>query len=155
MPKIVSVIPQSSLVGQLLTSNTDHRIVTSKAVAVGQHLAYAWEVMRNDFVYADELSRLGVIINRTMTNWLAELDDGSREMLTNAIFEVISASESESFYEINQHKMMADIFPVVFILIAMLILLTTMTRIIAHQRTQIGILKANGFTNKSIIFHYM
>ena len=37
----------------------------------------------------------------------------------------------------------------------MLILLTTMTRIISHQRTQIGILKANGFTNKSIIFHYM
>jgi putative ABC transport system permease protein len=50
---------------------------------------------------------------------------------------------------------MAGIFPVVFILIAMLILLTTMTRIIAHQRTQIGILKACGFKNKSIMFHYI
>ena len=57
--------------------------------------------------------------------------------------------------EMNQHKMMSDIFPIVFILIAMLILLTTMTRIIAHQRTQIGILKASGFTNRSIIFHYV
>ena len=57
--------------------------------------------------------------------------------------------------EIDQHKMMADIFPVVFILIAMLILLTTMTRIIAHQRTQIGILKASGFKNSSIILHYV
>ena len=65
------------------------------------------------------------------------------------------SSVSQFSEEINQHKMMADIFPVVFILIAMLILLTTMTRIISHQRTQIGILKANGFTNKSIIFHYM
>ncbi|WP_298522224.1 ABC transporter permease [uncultured Methanobrevibacter sp.] len=57
--------------------------------------------------------------------------------------------------EMDQHKMMADIFPVVFILIAMLILLTTMTRIIAHQRTQIGILKASGFRNSSIILHYI
>ena len=64
-------------------------------------------------------------------------------------------SVSQFSEEMDQHKMMGDIFPVVFILIAMLILLTTMTRIIAHQRTQIGILKASGFKNRSIIFHYV
>ena len=64
-------------------------------------------------------------------------------------------SVSQFSEEIDQHKMMGDIFPVVFILIALLILLTTMTRIIAHQRTQIGILKAVGYTNKSILFHYI
>lgn len=57
--------------------------------------------------------------------------------------------------EMDQHKMMSGIFPVLFILIAMLILLTTMTRIIAHQRTQISILKATGFKNRSIVFHYI
>ena len=64
-------------------------------------------------------------------------------------------SVSQFAEEMDQHQMMSGIFPVVFILIAMLILLTTMTRIIAHQRTQIGILKASGFTNRSIIFHYI
>ena len=64
-------------------------------------------------------------------------------------------SVSQFSEEMDQHKMMGDIFPVVFILIAMLILLTTMTRIIAHQRTQIGILKASGFKNSSIILHYV
>lgn len=57
--------------------------------------------------------------------------------------------------EITKHKMMADIFPVVFIIITMLILLTTMTRIIAHQRNQIGVLKANGFKNNTILLHYI
>ena len=57
--------------------------------------------------------------------------------------------------EITKHKMMADIFPVVFIIITMLILLTTMTRIISHQRNQIGILKANGFRNNTITLHYI
>ncbi|AMD17989.1 cell division protein FtsX [Methanobrevibacter sp. YE315] len=64
-------------------------------------------------------------------------------------------SVSQFSEEMDQHQMMAGIFPVVFILIAMLILLTTMTRIIAHQRTQIGILKACGFTDKSIMIHYI
>lgn len=57
--------------------------------------------------------------------------------------------------QISIQKMMGDIFPVVFILVSMLMLLTTMTRIIAHQRTQIGILKAIGFKNRTIIFHYL
>ena len=64
-------------------------------------------------------------------------------------------SVSQFSEEMDQHKMMGDIFPVVFILIALLILLTTMTRIINHQRTQIGILKAVGFKNSSIMFHYV
>ena len=64
-------------------------------------------------------------------------------------------SVSQFSEEMDQHQMMAGIFPVVFILIAMLILLTTMTRIIAHQRTQIGILKACGFKDKSIMLHYI
>ena len=64
-------------------------------------------------------------------------------------------SVSQFSEEMDQHKMMSCIFPVVFILISMLILLTTMTRIITHQRTQIGILKASGFKDRSIIFHYV
>lgn len=64
-------------------------------------------------------------------------------------------SVSQFSEEMDQHKMMGDIFPVVFILIALLILLTTMTRIISHQRTQIGILKAVGFKNRTIMFHYV
>ena len=57
--------------------------------------------------------------------------------------------------EINQHKMMADIFPVVFLLIALLTMMTTMTRMVAAQRIQIGTLKALGFKKKSIMLHYV
>ena len=64
-------------------------------------------------------------------------------------------SVSQFADEMDQHSMMGGIFPIVFILIAMLILLTTMRRIITHQRTQIGILKACGFKNRSIILHYI
>ena len=64
-------------------------------------------------------------------------------------------SVSEFDNEISQHKMAADIFPFVFILVSLLILLSTIKRMISHQRTQIGILKANGFGNGAIIIHYL
>ena len=57
--------------------------------------------------------------------------------------------------EMAQHKMIGDVFPVVFVLVTFLTLLTTMTRIVSHQRTQIGILKAVGFKDKTIILHYL
>lgn len=57
--------------------------------------------------------------------------------------------------EMAQHKMIGNVFPIVFVLVTFLTLLTTMTRIIAHQRTQIGVLKAVGYKNRTIVFHYM
>ena len=64
-------------------------------------------------------------------------------------------SVSEFNNQVSQHRMMADIFPFVFIAVSILILLTTIKRIIFHQRTQIGILKANGFKDTALIKHYM
>lgn len=49
----------------------------------------------------------------------------------------------------------ANIFPVFFILIAMLVCITTMTRMVDEERTQIGVLKAIGFSDGKIIAKYM
>lgn len=57
--------------------------------------------------------------------------------------------------EVNQHQVIGSIFPVAFILIAILAMLTTMTRLINNQRIQIGTLKAVGFSKRKIMFHYL
>lgn len=49
----------------------------------------------------------------------------------------------------------AKIFPVFFFLIAALVCMTTMTRMIDEQRTQIGILKALGYSNAAVVGKYM
>ena len=56
---------------------------------------------------------------------------------------------------ISQQKSLSAVFPSIFIFISILMLFTTMKRIISHQRTEIGILKANGFKNRTIAWHYM
>lgn len=57
--------------------------------------------------------------------------------------------------EIEQHKAMGLVFPLAFVAIAMLTIITTMTRIVNNQRTQIGTLKALGFKKGRILFHYV
>ncbi len=49
----------------------------------------------------------------------------------------------------------ANIFPLFFILIAMLVCITTMTRMVDEERTQIGTLKAMGFSDGAITAKYL
>ena len=49
----------------------------------------------------------------------------------------------------------ADIFPVFFILIAILVCITTMTRMVDEERTQIGVLKAMGYSRAAVTAKYL
>lgn len=49
----------------------------------------------------------------------------------------------------------AAVFPIFFILVAALVCLTTMTRMVEDQRTQIGTLKALGYSNLAVISKYL
>lgn len=49
----------------------------------------------------------------------------------------------------------ANIFPVFFILIAMLVCMTTMTRMVEEERTQLGVLKATGFGSGAVMGKYL
>ncbi|MGM9588760.1 MAG: FtsX-like permease family protein [Faecousia sp.] len=49
----------------------------------------------------------------------------------------------------------ARVFPLFFLLIAALVCITTMTRMIEEERTQIGTLKALGYSNAAIISKYL
>ncbi|NLZ52760.1 MAG: FtsX-like permease family protein [Thermoanaerobacteraceae bacterium] len=50
---------------------------------------------------------------------------------------------------------MSKAMPIMFLSIAAVILYITLKRLIEQQRGQIGILKAEGYTSKEILFHYM
>ena len=57
--------------------------------------------------------------------------------------------------EIKQHSAMGLMFAIVFVAIALLGIVTTMARVTASQRTQIGTLKALGFSKTKITLHYV
>lgn len=50
---------------------------------------------------------------------------------------------------------LGTVFPLIFFLVAALVCLTTMTRMVEEQRTQIGTLKALGYSKSSIVSKYI
>ena len=56
--------------------------------------------------------------------------------------------------EAEEGKTMGSILPVLFLAIAILTMVTTMHRIAANEKVQIGTLKALGFRDKKILIHY-
>lgn len=57
--------------------------------------------------------------------------------------------------EMAQHKQFSYAFSIIFVLIAILVIVTSMKRIVEQQRTQIGTMNAMGVKRFKIAFHYV
>ncbi len=66
--------------------------------------------------------------------------------------ENLSYSQAEG--EVSEGKAMGSILPALFLLIGLLTMVTTMHRLTAKEKTQIGTLKALGFHDGRIAWHY-
>lgn len=80
-----------------------------------------------------------------------DLDEGKSYSLTRD--SNIGYATFEENVEIVSN--VAKIFPLFFFMIAALVCMTTMTRMIDEHRSQIGVLKALGYSNSSILGMYM
>ena len=72
---------------------------------------------------------------------------------------VLDRNSTQGFVEYEQNAerigAIGKIFPLIFFLVAALVSLTTMTRMVESQRTEIGTLKALGYSNWSIARKYV
>lgn len=71
---------------------------------------------------------------------------------------ILSKKEASSYSlangEAEEGKTMGSVLPVLFLLIAVLTMVTTMHRLAAKEKIQIGTLKALGFKDRRILVHY-
>ena len=87
----------------------------------------------------------------------SELEDAVKESLGKTLMVVPKTDHvvyKEAMGEATEGKAMGSILPVLFLAIAVLTMVTTMHRIAAKEKTQIGVLKALGFKNRTILLHY-
>lgn len=87
----------------------------------------------------------------------AELEEAVKDALGTTI--LVTAKDAHTAYagaqsEAEEGKTMGSILPVLFLAIAILTMVTTMHRIAANEKVQIGTLKALGFRDSRILRHY-
>ncbi len=57
--------------------------------------------------------------------------------------------------DVKQAKQLTIVFPLIFFIVAILVVLTSLSQLIFHSRSDIGILKAIGVSKIRILFHYV
>ena len=91
----------------------------------------------------------------------AELDRARARLETLAAPETYALDRNSNYgfvsYDQNAQRMtnLAKMFPVIFYLVAALVCLTTMTRMVEEERTQIGAVKALGYSTGTIAAKYL
>ena len=101
--KIVSIIPESSVVGMLLENQLSHIIVKSTEDGFKQHDPLSWRVKRTKFVRAPELSSSSALLDATLTQWLGTLDIKERKIFVDSLFDTIAASGAMTIEEMNSN----------------------------------------------------
>ena len=103
LPKVCKIIPDTSMIGMLLTDKATRRVVKSNAFGILQHDAFSWSTERDRFEPA-EPSELGELLNNILASWIDGMDDGFRNSVTDTIFDAFEATGADTFHEIAQQK---------------------------------------------------
>ena len=96
---------------------------------------------------------------KTVVNRLKSIKSEQAQRNIKSKWYILDRNSIEAYVEYEQNAdrigAIGNVFPAIFFLIAALISLTTMTRMVEEERTQIGVLKALGYTKKSIAMKYL
>ena len=103
LPKLISIVPESSMIGLLLSTSAEHHVIKSSQVGIFQHDGFSWEVSRNRFVPA-ALSELSLLIDKSLSDWLRQMSDEDRRSFTETVFSLFEATGADTFSEISQQK---------------------------------------------------
>ncbi|MUT67485.1 ABC transporter permease [Paenibacillus sp. NEAU-GSW1] len=163
-------------IGDSITVQANERNINLTVSGLGENVEHAKKNEIQDhkaygFAYISEESATEIADGFTYNEIMVDAAEGSDlEQLGKSIeaqskqqqlayVDQISKERSFSYSQISQtidnNKLMSKVIPFVLFLIESIILLLAMSRIIDSQRNQIGIMKALGVKNRSIMLHYM
>jgi len=99
--RIQSFVPQESVVGMLLEHGNAYQVIKSAQTGLRQHELYSWEVTHNDMVRLDSVTQGSHFVNKTIREWIGELDMEHREQFFEALYTILSASQAKSLTELG------------------------------------------------------
>lgn len=107
LPKIHTIVPNTSVVGILMEHLEDYVVVNSSQKGIGGHSSFAWEVIGNHFVHKPGLLRSSIILNRTIRQWLNKITVEERAAFVEELFEIVYSSGLVTVSGISVDKLSA------------------------------------------------
>ena len=102
MDKIVTYIPQDSVIGRLLEHEEEYKVVSSNNKGLYQHDIYSWNVLKSELVLFSSVTDSSEFINQTIRQWLKNTDENQRKNFVDCIFELLYSSDIDTFRELSK-----------------------------------------------------
>lgn len=104
-PRILAILPQSSIVGQMLEHPYEMTVVHSTGSGIWQHNGFTWEVLGCGFVREPSLSREGKRNEETFESVAAALSIPQRKAFVEAFYEVLTGTGARTLSELSEEKL--------------------------------------------------
>lgn len=101
--RVNTYIPQDSIFGRLLNHEEQYTVVKSIERGVMQHDLYSWQLLGNKFQYLNEVTNGSKFIDKSIKDWLKQIDLDKREQVIDIVFQVINTTNVETVSEIKKH----------------------------------------------------
>ena len=98
-----SFVPQSSVVGMLLSYHPDYLVVKSTEHGLQQHNAYSWQVAGPRFVTLSDLNRSSKVVDQALRSWLKECTPQQRQTFVDTVFDVLGGANVETFSDMKRN----------------------------------------------------
>lgn len=99
--RIHKIIPEGSLIGTLLLSNSDSHIVKSTASGIMQHYPMTWVFNdQNQLVASDHVTALSAYITKTVNQWMWKFEPAKRRCFIDGFFDSITKAGYTDFIDI-------------------------------------------------------
>lgn len=104
LPRIKTILPESSIVGMLLEHQEVYEVVRSSHSGIQQHDATSWEVLGKSFVYVEHVAAESVMLDETMKAWIYQLDGKEREQIVEMIFSMLDEANIKTVDDFYRSK---------------------------------------------------
>ena len=101
LSRVHTYIPQSSIIGRLMNHKEKYTIVESVQRGIMQHDLYSWQLLGKEFVTLKKLTNESEFIDKTIKDWLENVEPEKREQVIDAVFEILNTTEAQTMKELK------------------------------------------------------
>lgn len=103
-PKLLTVVPQGSVVGRLLEHDQNYLVVESNGRGLLQHDSFTWHVVGDHFVTRRALSRESVMIDQSLKKWMGGMDLAKRSEFVEGMYQMMSCTGALTLTELSAER---------------------------------------------------
>jgi len=100
--RLLTLLPQSSIVGMLLEQSGPYEVVRSTHMRLLQHDPFSWQILGPEFVHMPALAPEAVEGGERIRRWLSKMTPSDRQVFTEVFFHVLEASDARTLTDLTE-----------------------------------------------------